>query len=539
VLLPIRNLKSEIRHGAAGAVRTAVPALLGLILAGCPTSAPRPVPPGPGDARGPSRWEPLAVQQAKAYPETVTGLFVSLADFEDSPRARGDRQVDHFSIEPATGESLRKFVYTITRTGAGAMEVTLAAGAELVFAIPDIHDFTPYTLLSMAVYSESLRDDLRVTLTTDKASWTSHRMLLRPGWNDVLIDIRRLKDAPNFDSKGVRTLRIGLADAAGPVTFNLDDVMLIDNRRTLQPAPSGMKLTKEGMNYALQLPGREAPLTLTQSPDGLWRMGDAQAIVQLAPPSGPLPTGATERLALMGSRVLGQVEVLECNPIRVRLANTWYFPTRAGEWASLAVRQVRWEYTFYADGRWITHLELNNAGGQEIGSVRIIPLAGSVWAGTGAVGELAVRDFIGTVGRWDYLTVVGQAAPETMRQSYLKPGKLRKELAEEEAYAPGDAQKDGFDESQGCYFLAARQNRCRFTLVPPEGGVVDPVFRVAGKFQAGASASSEGLAVRDVVSLEDGSVLLILPGRVVRTTTVEVVGKPFVSRAIAGQSIIP
>jgi hypothetical protein len=135
--------------------------------------------------------------------------------------------------------------------------------------------------------------------------------------------------------------------------------------------------------------------------------------------------------------------------------------------------------------------------------------------------------------------VVGKAAPETTAQSYLRPGQLRKELAEEEVYAPGDAQKDGFDESQGCYFLAARQNRCRFTLAPPEGGVVDPVFRVAGEFQAGASASSEGLAVRDVVSLEDGSVLLILPGRVVRATTVEVVGKPFDKTNRVGEEHLP
>jgi len=487
----------------------------------------------PAPSGGGSRVEPLPVQQARAYPKTVTGLFVSLADFEDSPARRGVDQVGLFSTDPSGGEGSRRFVLNITRTGAGAMQVDLAGGAELVFRISHVHDFTPYTLLSMALYSETLRDDLQVTLTTDRASWTSHRTLVRPGWNYVLIDIQRLKSLEDFDSRKVRTLRLAFADAAGPVTFYLDDIMLINNRRLIEPAPPGIQLTKEGLNYTLTLPGRETPLTLSQSPDGLWRLGLDQAVVQLAPRGGSLD-GGEERLELMGPRRVGQVEVLENNPVRVRLASTWFFPTRAGEWASLAVRQIRWEYTFYGDGRWVTHLELNNAGGQEIGSLRIRPAHEAFWSSLPpAVGprpELAVKDFPGTVGKWSYLCYPPKGDEKSRTWNYVNPGSVTMQLPREteRVFAPGDVNKDGFDESQGCYFLPSKGGQCRFVLAPPAvgAGLLNPVFRVDGKWDGPVTASSTGMAIRNLVRLDDGSVLFMLPGFVPSRTLVEVIGGP-------------
>ena len=305
------------------------------LLAGCP----KPVEAPPKEA--PLYVAPLPVQQAAAYPETVTRRFVSLADFETQPAEQvswftfsGQPPRDQTDRTPPT----RKLVVNVTRTGAGAMEVFLPAGMQLVFHIPQIHDFTGYTLLSLALYSETLRDDLRITVTSDASSWRSPPTLIQPGWNTVLVDIRRLAQLRDFDIKGVRTLLLEFADAAGPVRFNIDDIMLLDNRRPIAPLPPGLQMEKNALDYKLALEGRPEPLEIRQNEDGLWRLGADQPLVQLATPKESLPE-SVERLAPMGNRRVGSVEILENNPLRLRIVNTWYFPSRAGEWASMAVRR--------------------------------------------------------------------------------------------------------------------------------------------------------------------------------------------------------
>jgi hypothetical protein len=491
------------------------------LLAGCP----KPVEPPPQPP--PLYVAPLPVQQAAAYPETVTRRFVSLADFESQPA----EQVSWFTFGGRPAQALtpdrtpawRKLVVNVTRTGAGAMEVFLPAGMQLVFQVPQIHDFSGYTLLSLALYSETLRDDLRITVTSDASSWRSLPTLIQPGWNTVLIDIRRLAKLPDFDIKGVRTLKLEFADAAGPVRFNIDDIMLLDNRRPIAPLPPGLQMEKNALDYKLSLQGRPEPLEIRQNEDGLWRLGADQPLVQLAAPKEPLP-GPAERLAPMGVRRVGSVEILENNPLRLRIANTWYFPSRAGEWASLAVRRIRWEYTFYSDKRFVTHLELNNSGGSPLGALRIHWPQPVALAGSSLTQEINLPD-PPEVMRWDYLTVGPDARREQMQRNFLHPGKLICTLGAKAAAARGEADRDGFDPSQGCYCLLASQGHCRFTIVPPEGGLVDPVFRVEGDWRQMPTVSCEGLAIRDAVRLADGSVLLVLHGLIAKPTAVEVEGQ--------------
>jgi len=469
--------------------------------------------------------EPTAVLQSRAYPEAATGYFVSLADFEDAPdRPHGQQQIRHFSIEPSSGKGTCKFVVNVTRTGAGAMEVTLNRGAALVFRIPGLHNFSEYTLLSLALHSESLRDDLQVTLQTDASGWRSHRTLIRPGWNTVLVDIQRLKQLRRFDARGVRALRVAFADATGAVTFNLDDIILIDNRRRITPTPPGMKLRKTGLDYRLELPFRSRPVHVSQFADGLWRLGVDQASVAMAPPGGRLGAGR-EKIEMMGDRKVGQVKVLETNAVRLRLVSTWYFPARAGEWASLAVRRIRWVYTFYPHGRWITHVELNNSGGKQIGSLCIgLPQEAAV-AGRGLTEKITVAAFAGPVGQWSYLCANGSADGKTYRRNYLNSGRVQVALGDKTALGEGDFDKDGFDESRGCYYVRAKAGNCRFTVFPPPGGLLYPVFHVDGRWEGKVTVASEGLAIRDVVRLPDGSVLFAFPGRVSRPTAVEVAGR--------------
>lgn len=469
---------------------------------------------------------PLAMQQAEAYPETETGLFVGLVDFEDvSDGPRGFEQVRHFHIDPIGHEGYRKFAANITRTGVGAMEVRLGPGNELVFNSPEVHDFKGYMLLSFALYSEGLRDDLRVTLVSDGGSWKSPPVLVLPGWNNVLIDIQRLAQYRDFDVRHVRQVRLAFADSVGDVTFNIDDIMLIDNRRDLKSTAKGYRLHKVGLDYELTQPQGHPKLKLAQQTDGLWRWTQRQPVIWLGD-ANQAPTGK-EDLRKMGARKVGRVEILETNPVRIRLRNTWYFPTRGGEWASLAIRRIGWEETFYRDGRRVTQVEVNNSGGQRISQVGLWLGGIAAWS-DGAEGDGRIEpEFQGPVVRWSYLQTRQADSAKVLRRSYMNPGRVEVLLGKTEAYAAGDEDSDRFDQTRGCYFLQAADNgHCRFVLHPGRDGVVNPVFRVAGRWSGKVSVNASGLGVRDFARLKDGSVLWMLEGEFTSPLRIEVWGRP-------------
>ena len=189
--------------------------------------------------------QPLPVQQKQAYSETITGRFVSLADFENSPiLGKGFEQVKHFSFSPPeAGE--KKFVVNITRTGTGALEAAVPPKSSLVYNMSDVHDFSDYTLLMLVIYSRGIRDDLTIRVSTDEAGWESLPVLLREGWNNVLIDLARLKAMKDFRTRGVRSVSLGFSNSSEPVVINIDDIMLIDNRREIKPVPEGISLAQE------------------------------------------------------------------------------------------------------------------------------------------------------------------------------------------------------------------------------------------------------------------------------------------------------
>ncbi|MBS3735158.1 MAG: hypothetical protein KGY99_09575 [Phycisphaerae bacterium] len=487
-----------------------------------------------GDVASP-KLPPLSVQQARTYPETVTGRFVPLADFEDVAGVRAGRAQQHdFALSPAPRRTSPdepppppgevRFTLRRTRTGIGALEVLAPTGRELRYT-PPTRDFTGYTLMSIAIHSPTIRDDFRVQLVTRSGSWVSRRQLLRAGWNTVQVDIRRPDRQREVDLTDVRRVAMGFSDAAGPVRFVVDDVILIDNARTLQPAPDGMMLRKDGLDYTVAM--ADGPTyTLSAGTDGLWRLGDHQAV--LAVTDAPRAPPQREALALFGRRRIARVELIEHNAVRVRLASTWYFPARRGAWASEAIRRVRWTYTFYRDGRRVTHLVINNAGGRKIGAVRIRPASRCARSGRPAVDEIVAENFAGPVGRWSWLCVAandaGRPPPsaETVRRRYAHPATIRPVLVGRRASRSGQAA--GFDASEGCYVVHARAGNCRFVVVPPSDGLESPVFRVVGRWAATPSVNCAGRAVRRIVRLSDGSILFALPGRLERPTPVEVAG---------------
>ena len=507
-----------------------LPALLGLyiFLGGCASRAQMPWAKPPVTASSTRKLPPLPVQQMRAYDHVQTGLFVSLADFETGPAGQlGQDQLQQFSISPkADGQGCR-FDLNITRTGTGAAAITLAPGAELVFNLPEINDLRDYILLSMAVYCTTARDDLKVTLVSDAGPWQSTRQMISPGWNDVLIDLHRLVDEPKFDLSKVRQVRISLIDSQSPVAFNLDDVLLIDNRRQISPTPAGMKLTSIGLDWRIEFDSGRPAITLGQCPDGLWRLGADQALTRLAGPGRSLGQGP-ENLAGMGWRRIGQVQLLEHNEVRLRLASTWKFPANWGQWPGAASpRSITWEYTFYGDGRCVTQVQFNNAGGQKIGSAGIWLDTPAAWAGAGILRHRIAPEVKSSVFGWQYMLVDPGSSGTLQQLNYLNPGQVVESEAEMIRVSTAAA-SDGegiFDPSQGCYTLKGISSRRRFTIYPPPEGLLNPVFRVEGDWSGYVHVNSLGQTVRKCVTLSDGSVLFVLTGMVSQPTVVEITGQ--------------
>ncbi len=504
-----------------------LPWVAAIVLAGCADPA-EPILPVRHSPSTP-QMAPLTALQQKAYAETATGRFVGLADFEDilNPRLTADKVAQHgyeqlryFQAAGTKGSRMRHVV-NITRTGAGAMEVTLPPGASLVFRTPYIHDFSKYLLLSMAVYCPGVRDDLVVTLSGRQGKWRSMRRLTPAGWNTVMVDLARLARTGKFDLQNVETIELQFTASEEPVRFNLDDIMLIDNHRRIANTPAGVELIKAGLDYSLTLPGWPAPLQLAQSEDGLWRVGDQQLRMRVAEKGQDL-RAADVGLRALGRRRIGSVELIETNAVRLRIRNTWYFPPQAGEWIDLDVQRVRWEYTFYADGRWVTAVTINNAGGAELGGVSLRAPRSVAWC-TGAIGpKLTEPEFTGPVGQWALLAAPPGPSAAAYLANYSRPATMAVRLG----HVGGQGSMlthDGFDRAEGCYVTRATGGNCRIELRPNGSPLLRPVIRVVGSWKGKVAANCDALPLPNVTPVADG-VVAIVPDSLTTPAVVELTG---------------
>ncbi|NLF30332.1 MAG: hypothetical protein GX591_05520 [Planctomycetes bacterium] len=480
--------------------------LTAMILAALAGCAPRPA------AAPATAGEPLEVQQRRACAEAAAGAFVSLADFEPTTPdgLRRDNQARRFAV--IGGGSCRE-VLDVTRTGTTALAVRLEPAAALVYTLPATADLRPWTLLAAAVYLDDIRDDLQITLAGPGGTWHSRRRLLQRGWNTVLIDLNDLRPLADFDLSRVETITLRFADAVEPVALGLDDILLIDNRRYVKDTPAGLTLMVDGLSTTLRIPGRQEWIRFRAGADGLWRPHGAQPVVQLAGPDAE-PSGQEEDLRLMGERRLGRVELLEANPLRVRIANTWYFPPQAGRWIDMDVRQIRWEYTFYGDGRQVTHMALNNAGGRDLTAVHLDAGRTAAWddGREGPAWEQTGADLPAVACA--LLTGPPDDDGEGVRRNYLAPAPM--------VVRVGRPEGDGFDETQGCYAAVADRGHCRVELRPAEP-LHRPALRIRGRWCGPVAANADGTPLRPVVPLDDG-VLIVIPATLTAPTLVEVAG---------------
>ncbi|MBI5722364.1 MAG: hypothetical protein HZA50_00235 [Planctomycetes bacterium] len=465
--------------------------------------------------------DPLAAEKGRAYSEAGGGLFITLADFEDRPGGlTGRQQVGYFRLDPPGPGNKLSFGQAGGRTGKGCMAFAIQGGCRLRMIVRADRDiFTGHTLLEMAVESSAFRDDFRICLASAKGQRFSPPMLLVPGWNDVAVDLRKPAAADgDFDLGSVKEIILSFDDPE-PFEGRLDDVMLLDNRRQISPCPAGWTVGKQGLDYSIISPDGQFRLDVVRSADGLWRLGENQTLLALAGPAQTQPAFA-ERLELMGLKRLGRFSLTESNAVRMRFQSRWYFPSAARQWASLAVNYVSWDYTLYRDGRLITTLEVNGSAGRPVGPVSIKPPGRAAWASGQIADRLVQKDLVLPVGRWSFLQA-GGAKAEKFLSNFAAPGSLVPLIALPGAFSQGDLDRDGFDESQGCYFLAGIGGVCRAVVKPPKGGLLNPAFRIALGASGGADVNIEGLAIRQQAVLPDGSVVFIVPGLIDRPMLLE------------------
>ena len=161
-----------------------------------------------------------------------------------------------------------------------------------------------------------------------------------------------------------------------------------------------------------------------------------------------------------------------------------------------------------------------DAGGEPIGRVTIdLGPQEAAWASGETGPRRDEENFVGPVASWGYL--VAPTFGRRWMANYRSPGRLEPVIADGDAFAPGDGNRDRFDESQGCYYLRARDGHCRFRIVPGAEPLKQPAVRVMGPWDGAVSINVEGRAVRHYARLDDGSVLFCLLQDVDRPVFVE------------------
>ena len=99
---------------------------------------------------------------------------------------------------------------------------------------------------------------------------------------------------------------------------------------------------------------------------------------------------------------------------------------------------------------------------------------------------------------------------------------IQEEFGRANRNAPGDRNNDGYDESNGAYQIVAVGPRVEFTLSPRSGLLVRPIVEIANLPAGPVTVTMDGRWVERVVRLENGNVLIELPGESAFPVTVMV-----------------
>jgi hypothetical protein len=99
---------------------------------------------------------------------------------------------------------------------------------------------------------------------------------------------------------------------------------------------------------------------------------------------------------------------------------------------------------------------------------------------------------------------------------------IQEEFGRQNRNSPGDKNNDGYDETNGAYQIIAAGPRVEFTLSPRSGLLVRPIVEISSLPAGPVSVTMDGRWVEKVVRLDNGHVLIELPGESAFPVTVMV-----------------
>jgi hypothetical protein len=112
----------------------------------------------------------------------------------------------------------------------------------------------------------------------------------------------------------------------------------------------------------------------------------------------------------------------------------------------------------------------------------------------------------------------------TWREQQVSPAEI--ELAESsgrvDRSSPGDVNNDGYNESRGSYMVVANGPRLALIITPRSTAIAQPILEISELPPGNVLVTVEGRLVEDDVRLNDGRLLVKLPGRIERPTSVNI-----------------
>lgn len=128
---------------------------------------------------------------------------------------------------------------------------------------------------------------------------------------------------------------------------------------------------------------------------------------------------------------------------------------------------------------------------------------------------------------WDgqYRPLSGRLQTEPLwAEQHLSPAQVEipQTMGRVNRQSAGDADNDGYDESRGTYQIVAFGPRLQVELIPRSVALLRPTLEIAGLPPGKALVTVEGALVENVLRLDDGTLLVEVPGRLERPVAVNV-----------------
>ncbi len=449
-----------------------------------------------------------------------------------------------------------------------------------------LRDWQPYALLLMSIYGppEGTRIEFGVESGTRLPQRWTRTLNVAPGWNLYRLDVATIGD--QIALHDVRSLVWRVPELTAPVELYFDDLILADNSQTVlgaQAGPDEVYVNTRGRR--IQVGVRERfELEFADGLIVAWRGGTPDNLADVGG-LGPWPVPLAENwttvdpvahddpaaYAAWGAAAATTQRIVEATPFRVLIEGRWAFSPPGGRDETSPGHA--WRYTIYPQGqvyvrvrstappggwgaarvgyavaldgrRGFAALPAADAGGFALLARPGGSRADLLWSWSSptglprrrvqtsaddarlavVVGDLAAEQTVETAHLLRFWPTDIDGVPEAagFANDYAQPAALEVSTGSLITDAPGDLNRDGYNESEGCYELVPGGRALRFQLEPARLLRFDPVFRVHDTAGQRCWVYARGRMIQTVGRDAEDNLLVWLGSVVSGRTAVEV-----------------